>query len=270
MRFLIFRLYGPMAAYGDIAVGEKRPAFPHPTRSGVLGLLGAALGVDRHQDDALAKLHHGYGVATRLDGVDGYLSDFHTVEAARDVAVNRYVKLHGHAPRYRAEELDATRNDEKGNVTLSRRDYHLDTQSVVAVWAQNDHAPHALEHLAAHLKQPVFVLYLGRKSCPPALPLHPLITDAAHPLEALDRWDAHDAEGTKLFTPTRGWATRCEYRWEGEWPGAPRPLQTVQRRDQPHNRRRWQFTERSEHLLIQERTTPTEVEDADVTHPASA
>ena len=48
---VVFRLYGPMAAWGDIAVGEERPSFSYPTKSGVFGLLAAALGIGREEDD---------------------------------------------------------------------------------------------------------------------------------------------------------------------------------------------------------------------------
>ena len=48
--FLVFQLYGVLAAWGDIAVGEYRPSLGHPTKSAVTGLLGAALGVDRSDE----------------------------------------------------------------------------------------------------------------------------------------------------------------------------------------------------------------------------
>jgi CRISPR system Cascade subunit CasD len=35
--YLLFRLYGPLAAWGDIAVGEYRPSFAHPSKSAIIG-----------------------------------------------------------------------------------------------------------------------------------------------------------------------------------------------------------------------------------------
>jgi len=54
--FLLFRLYGPLASWGEIAVGEVRPTALQPTRSALLGLLGAALGVRRGDDEAFSAL----------------------------------------------------------------------------------------------------------------------------------------------------------------------------------------------------------------------
>ena len=53
--FLIFRLYGMMASWGDIAVGELRPTFDHPSRSAIVGLLAAALGIRRDEEEQAAR-----------------------------------------------------------------------------------------------------------------------------------------------------------------------------------------------------------------------
>ena len=43
-RYVVFRLAAPLASFGEVAVGERRPTADRPTRSAVIGLLGAALG----------------------------------------------------------------------------------------------------------------------------------------------------------------------------------------------------------------------------------
>ncbi|MEX2322042.1 MAG: CRISPR-associated protein Cas5, partial [Saccharospirillum sp.] len=40
MEFLVFRLYGPLASWGNTAVGGVRPTLAMPTRSAILGMLG--------------------------------------------------------------------------------------------------------------------------------------------------------------------------------------------------------------------------------------
>ena len=43
---LVFRLFGPLASWGEIAVGQVRPSAVRPTRSALLGLLaGGVVGV---------------------------------------------------------------------------------------------------------------------------------------------------------------------------------------------------------------------------------
>lgn len=46
-RYLILRLDGPMQAWGTHTFEDFRPSSHFPTRSGLLGLLGACLGIDR-------------------------------------------------------------------------------------------------------------------------------------------------------------------------------------------------------------------------------
>ncbi|MGL4603678.1 MAG: CRISPR-associated protein Cas5, partial [Iodobacter sp.] len=48
--YLVFRLYGAMASFGEIAVGELRHSAAYPSRSALLGLLGAALGIARSNE----------------------------------------------------------------------------------------------------------------------------------------------------------------------------------------------------------------------------
>ena len=50
--FLVFQLYGALASWGDIAVGEYRPSQGHPSKSAITGLLAAALGIEREDDAA--------------------------------------------------------------------------------------------------------------------------------------------------------------------------------------------------------------------------
>src|SRR5256885_4103212 len=75
--YLVFRLYGPMCSWGDIAVGEVRPSTVPPSKSAILGLIAAALGTKRpnmaHDDaerSALEATHsalaQGYGFAVRV------------------------------------------------------------------------------------------------------------------------------------------------------------------------------------------------------------
>ena len=43
MDYLLFRLYGPMASWGEIAVGETRHSAAYPGKSAIIGLLAAAM-----------------------------------------------------------------------------------------------------------------------------------------------------------------------------------------------------------------------------------
>ncbi len=234
--YLLFHLYAPLAAWGGVAVGEERPSATHPSRSSLLGLIGAALGLRRDQEEAHAALAAGYRLAVRQLAPGQLLRDYHTVQVPPEVALKH------HPARTRRDELLALasyQRDNSGSGTLiSRREYRADGYWQVAVEATAV-APYPLVDLVAALARPRFTLYLGRKACPPALPLQPQLVVAAH---------LHDAFQQARFTPPDGLKpTGDELFWEeGMTPGV-EAHHTFTRRDQPRTRRRWQFDEREEH-----------------------
>ena len=239
--YLLFHLYGPLTAWGDIAVGERRPVFSRPSKSGVLGLIAGALGLRRHQEEALADLHRSYGFACRVDAPGTLLTDFHTVMAAPAA------RLKNERIRTRRQELE--RIAASDNPIVSRRDYREDTLALACVWALPG-APFSLERLAEALRSPVFMPYLGRKSCPAALPFAPTIVQAKSPYDALVRADLGDdaflQEVGVLALPD---GHRASLYWEGD---AEKAQRTVQRRDAARHRRTWQFGEREEHCATVE------------------
>ncbi|TAN82757.1 MAG: type I-E CRISPR-associated protein Cas5/CasD [Gallionella sp.] len=239
-QFLLFRLYGPMAAWGDIAVGEQRPTTPHPSKSAILGLIAAALGIRRHEDARLQTLAESYGYAVRVDAGGVLLRDYHTTQIPE--STSRLKHLH--------TRRDETRDRGNQYTVLSSRDYRIDALFTVCL-AKQDGAPYPLEELADHLRLPRLPLYLGRKSCPLALPLLPSCIAADNFETALQRYDAggsaaqqeqfqqiRRALGAEHATP--------DYYWETGMTDT-LPLHTTPRQDVPLNRRRWQFGKRNEH-----------------------
>jgi CRISPR system Cascade subunit CasD len=155
----------------------------------------------------------------------------------------------------RRDELHA----ETLNTILSSREYRCDALYTVALWPRDaPSAPFTLDELAAGLRQPRFPLYLGRKSCPLALPVQPTQVTAAN-LEAafaherfkddVDLVEDHDEQRTNLLDRPE----QVLLYWEADDPsidpGKWQPLQTITRRDQLLTRRRWQFIPRREHQV---------------------
>jgi CRISPR system Cascade subunit CasD len=166
-----------MAAWGEVAVGELRDSAPHPTRSALLGLLAAARGIRREQEAESERLARSLRFAVRLESLGVPLADYHTVQVAP--------RRRGQVVATRADQLRGARDDLQ--TILSRREYRCDALYVVATWQEAPDAAWTLDALAAALEQPVFPLYLGRKSCPPALPLTPRLVDAGSAAEAFGR-----------------------------------------------------------------------------------
>lgn len=238
--FLVFQLYGAMAAWGDIAVGEQRPTTPHPSKSAVLGLIAAALGIQREADDQHAQLAENYGFAVRLDRSGVMLRDYHTIQKTKNT--NKLKHLYS-----RRDELV-----DKDNLAtvLSSRDYRCDGFYTLCLW-QKDNPPHSLETLQKALAKPRFTLYLGRKSCPLALPIRAKIIAADTLSAAFQSFDTQQDE-IKAFinqhAPTDFKRTGQDCYWEDTQPhGTLKPLHTTPRNDHPLSRKRRQFSKRDEH-----------------------
>lgn len=235
--YLLLRLYGPLASWGEIAVGETRHSAVHPSRSALLGLLGAALGIERNDDLGQQALSDGYRFGIKLESVGSPLRDYHTVQIG--VPPRKAVF------RSRRQELLA----DKVETVLSTREYRCDSLALVAVEALPA-ARWRLDELAAALHRPHFPLYLGRKSCPLALPLAPRTVSAPTLREAFD-----GAEPSPLLERHFRQALtsrQARYYWEdGMQAGMPASLAT-QRHDQPLSRRRWQFAPRREWVALEE------------------
>ncbi len=248
--FLCFRLHGPLASWGDIAVGERRPSAPHPSRSAVLGMLAAALGVRRDDADRWGLLDAGVHFASRTDAPGQLLVDFHTAQGPGEKLLRadereaKKRKVSWHRPATRKAELAFPRAEL--DTLLSSRQYRLDALWTVALWANEvgGTLPWSLDGMRDALRRPTFAPYLGRKSCPLDLPLEPQLVDALDPVAAM----AAARFGTdELLAPILAAGQgRATVQWEGTWPDLS-PEQTVRRRDRVLSRTRWQFTEREEH-----------------------
>lgn len=248
MDYLLFRLYGPMASWGDIAVGEMRPSLAKPTRSALLGLLGAALGLER-QDERQQVLSQGYRFAVKLPQTGSLMRDYHTAQAPDSAGKFRY--------RTRRDELVIGRA--RLGTVLSSREYLTDAQALVAVQAEPE-APWSLQQLADALQRPRFHLYLGRKSCPLGAPLAPQVEQAHGFRAALDGYQPGGLSRLESRQQAR-WLPESQqpgYYWEGrvedfDTPGErfdPNTVQQLTRHDQPLSRQRWQFATRQEYYWL--------------------
>lgn len=157
-KFIILRLDGPMQAWGTHTFEDQRPTNMFPTRSGLLGLIGACLGIDRRDMVSQKNLAASVEFCVRVDNSrlvygDGVIkhgrkgSDFHTVLNARKV--------------------DGSTNT---NAIVSRREYLFDAVFTVAAGEQPN-PPFTLDEIAKSLRKPVYTPTLGRRSCPIAAPI---------------------------------------------------------------------------------------------------
>lgn len=140
MGVIVLKLEGPMQSWGTYSNFTERDTGTEPSKSGVIGLLCAALG--RSRQTALDDL-----CALRMSVVvlrEGRMAnDFHTA-------------------------LDVPKSDRsKLGTVISNRHYLADASFLVFLEGEN----RLLEELIMALKNPRFAIYLGRKSFTPSAPV---------------------------------------------------------------------------------------------------
>lgn len=215
---LVFTLTAALGSMGELAGHERRGSWTWPGRSAILGLCAAALGL-RRGDDFVAV--DGLGMAVALFDAGEPLRDFHTAVAIPASVAKR--------PQSRGEALRL--DGGRSNATITLRDYRVGALHGVALWGPG------LSDLRAALMRPGFTLYLGRKSCPLAAPLHPVLLDAPDAAAAL-------AQGLRL-PPWRAGARASMLATEEDLP-AP---QAVTRNDRPTDRLGWHFAPRRVRMI---------------------
>ncbi|HFB65195.1 MAG TPA: type I-E CRISPR-associated protein Cas5/CasD [Aeromonadales bacterium] len=229
-KYLLFQLYGVLASWGDQAVGGERPGSTHPSRSALLGLLAAAMGIRRDEEQKLEALSRQCGFAIKSYSNGQVLRDFHTAQVPPTIKKNKHLYT-------RRDEL----RESKLGTTLSFREYRQDALAVIAL-RLNDTAGTGLSELCQALASPAFHLYLGRKSCPLSLPLNPQILSAQTVKSALDEY--------KIDTSIKMLQQDASYYWEKtDNMGCTADFQTI-RYDQPLSRKRWQFLSRPEYVCL--------------------
>ncbi len=243
--YLLFRLYGPLASFGDTAVGEYRPTYDRPSKSAVLGLVAAALGIRRDEIGVHESLERQLGFGVRVESAGMLMRDFHTSQVPP-------ARLHRIYPTRRTELLSSDLT-----TILSTRDYRCDALYHVALWhvpGQTKKLVASLEDIQQALRQPKFTLYLGRKSCPLAFPLAPQLVEARNLRSAFHnagtKNTADSAQEQLLQQLKRGLRIRNSERariyWEGDDSGF-QAHTAAQRRDRVTNRQRQQFGNRTEY-----------------------
>lgn len=179
-RFLLLWLEAPLQSWGADSRFGRRDSLPFPTKSGVAGLLLCALGASGEQTEWLARLaplrqtvisflKAGSKPAER----EPLLRDFHMVGSGYEDE-DPWEMLH----------IPKTADGKKavgGGTKMTYRYYLQDARFAVAVEVPGDLA----ESLAEALKNPVYDLYLGRKTCVPTeFVFQGLFLDESQALEA--------------------------------------------------------------------------------------
>lgn len=151
MSTLLLRLEGPMQAWGDESKFEHRRTRREPTKSGVIGLVASALG--RKRTDPIEDLSAlRFGVRVDREGVSISEYDYQITRAAKKTRTGYIEAGYGE---YEIEDKQTV---------LSYRYYLYDASFVAGLEGSRE----LLDTIAQALQHPMWPLFLGRRSCPPA------------------------------------------------------------------------------------------------------
>ena len=145
MPTVLLRLVGLMQSWGTTSRFDQRDTGKEPSKSGVIGLVAAALGIDRENWTDLEPLTHlSMGVRHDRPGVPG--RDYQT--AQRIISAD-HSKIH--------------------ETAVTTRDYLADAAFLVGL--EGEDRAELLERIHSALRDPVWPLALGRKSYVPSEPV---------------------------------------------------------------------------------------------------
>ena len=150
MPTLLLRLVGPMQSWGTTSRFNQRDTGKEPSKSGVIGLLAAAMGVDRESWEDLEPLTR-IAMAVRHDRPGSLKRDYQTAGCAINDTIIR-----------------ADGKPAKDGGVVSHRFYLADAAFLVGMECIDRSL---LERAHAALQNPFWPLALGRKSYTPSEPI---------------------------------------------------------------------------------------------------
>lgn len=169
MKYLSLYLCAPLQSWGANSKFYERTTLSHPTKSGVLGMLAAACGVDRNDD---AWLRRAVRLSFECVGFSGgqRMTDFHTVGAKRDKDDPWERRMMSPKP---DGKVDAS-------AIITHRTYLQNGVYGIVLWGDDG----LVETMADAVQHPVWGMWLGRKCCIPSEPVFAGIHESEN--DALD------------------------------------------------------------------------------------
>jgi len=171
---LLLLLDGPMQSWGTQSRFGQRDTDFEPSKSGVIGLVGAALGMTRNDEVLLSRLAK-LTMAVRVDREGRVLRDYHTAG--------------GGTYRGKPHSVFGAKD-----TVVTTRFYLMDACFVVGL-SSEDHA--FIKQIALAVQNPQWPLFLGRRSCVPTRHVFlagPLEEEATALLKQVAWQGAPDAE----------------------------------------------------------------------------
>lgn len=128
--------WGLRARWGERDSGEE------PTKSGIVGLIGCAMGYHRDDPRIVTEIESQIRIGIRVESPGTPIRDYHTI-------------------------TNGVTGKDNASTIITNRTYLQDASFLVVIAGQEE----LLKKIFAALTDPVWPIYLGRKSCPPTRPV---------------------------------------------------------------------------------------------------
>lgn len=158
--YLSLFLDAPLQSWGYQSRFDRRTSLSYPTRSGIVGMLCAAMGIDRSDTHGLGQFSD-LTVTVYVFSAPGRLMDFHTVGGGWDRKTDR-------------QNIVPKADGSAGDTVLTHREFLQHAKFGVILQGDSP----LLERIAVALQNPRWGIWLGRKACIPASPVFQGIHDS--------------------------------------------------------------------------------------------
>ncbi|KAA0593120.1 CRISPR system Cascade subunit CasD [Azospirillum lipoferum] len=279
MKTLCFRAYGALAACGTQKAGTvNRPTARHFGRGAILGVIDAALGIGRDDEDNRRRIAAGLLTAVAAEGPRRVRNEFRTVQT---VEASNLPPFASRGDAFNTDAFNPVMKEENGkrhvrwtakeginpkkpgwkrfHTMVTYREHIEDGiwrifLTVRPGWEVD------LDTIAKALRRPAFELYLGRRDMPLGLPPDPKVVDGGL-LEAIDAYPTvpdFDCGVLKAFSRSlrRRLNGDVDLAWDQGFPGAPEAEETRLVQDDPTSRVYWRFGIRPEMRATISRPAP--------------
>jgi len=171
---LAIYLDAPLQSWGVASQFQFRDTEAHPSKSGILGMIAAALGIDKNAADE--ETHIGELSALTLSTFKVTGMGGHRGQRAR---ITRLVDFHTIGGGYdKKDPLEASHIPQKASggafgTVITRRTYLNDARFIAVLTGDMP----LIERVLSALNDPVWGMWFGRKCCIPSAPLLPTMAE---------------------------------------------------------------------------------------------
>jgi len=181
---VIIQFDAPLMSFGAPIVDNRGEIQPFPALSMLTGLVGNALGFEHGEFDRLQRLQQRLRHASREDRRGQKIRDYQTVDLGQDFMDDSRAWTTDGA-------LEERAGASGGGIHIRLRDYWADAVHTVALTLEPADDGPELDELADALRRPERPLFIGRKTCLPAMPLVAGTRDAESLPDALEQTPLH-------------------------------------------------------------------------------